>query len=555
MQHRTPIDIENVLLKHIPSVCYQCEQTRGMGCNVTSGVCSKTPETTAIQDYITWLCVQFAVKAVQDRDVIADEMLVLFNQAMFSTVTNVNFDDVDLMLYADILAERMGSIGITGVKKSAAEAASTLKDYGLAHRIHKFGETVAGLRETVVYGIRGAAAYADHVFVLEGLDPVRKETWMNVEAMAELNKDDLSVDALLGLTLKVGEANFGIMAALDKAHNAALGQPSFAPVNTRPVEGKCILITGHDMDDLHKLLEQCEARGVNVFTHGEMIPAHAYPALRKYKCLVGNYGTSWRNQRKEFPLFPGPVLFTTNCIMPPREDYKHRVFTTGRVGFPGLTHVANGEFESVIAAALEAPGYTKADVEAANAESPLLVGAMHAEVLSHAGKVLELISAGKLRHIFFIGGCDGSTPGRNYFSDLAEAIPDDCLILTGACGRFRINRVKDYGDIEGIPRLLDVGQCNDVFSAIKIAVALSEATGLAVNDLPLSLCVSWFEQKAVAVLLTLLHLGIRNIRLGPSLPRFLTPDALAVLADKFALKPTNNKDAKGDLADMLAGEH
>ncbi len=360
--------------------------------------------------------------------------------------------------------------------------------------------------------------------------------------------------ALLGLCLKVGEANFAIMAALDAAHNAALGRPSLAPVPTKPVPGKCIMITGHDMVDLRHLLEQTEGTGINVYTHGEMIPAFAYPELRKHKHLVANFGTSWRNQRKEFPDFPGPVLFSTNCVMPPKESYKGRLFTTGRVGWPGCTYVADHNFAPVIKSARNCEGFTEESVEKWAGEKELLVGAMHEEVLKHADTIVDLIKEGKMKHIFFIGGCDGSTPGRNYFSDLAEKVPDDCLILTGACGRYRINKLKNYGDIEGLPRLLDVGQCNDIFSAVKIAVALSEATGLAVNELPLSLVVSWFEQKAVVVLLTLLYLGIRNIRLGPSLPRFISPEALAILSDKFALKPTNNKDAQADLDAMLAGE-
>lgn len=360
-----------------------------------------------------------------------------------------------------------------------------------------------------------------------------------------LTREDPTVDELLGWAMKIGELNLKVMALLDEANTGAYGHPEPTPVRVTAVKGKAILISGHDLKDLAELLEQTEGKGINVYTHGEMLPAHAYPALKKYKHLVGNFGGAWQDQRKEFEAFPGAILMTTNCIQQPKDNYKDRIFTSGLVAWPGVPHIGpDRDFSPVIEAALAAPGF-----EADEPEKTVLVGFGHNAVLGVADKVIDAVKRGDIRHFFLVGGCDGRHAGRSYYTDFAQMVPNDCVILTLACGKYRFNKL-DFGAIGGIPRLLDVGQCNDAYSAIKIATALAQAFNCGVNDLPLSMVLSWYEQKAVAILLTLLHLGIKNIRLGPALPAFVTPKALQVLVDTFGIAPITTP--KRDLDAILA---
>jgi len=357
------------------------------------------------------------------------------------------------------------------------------------------------------------------------------------EALDYLAQPNQAMDGLFGLNMKCGEINLAVMEQLDAANTGTYGNPVPTSVRVTPVKGKAILVSGHDLKDLEVFLEQTKGLGINIYTHGEMLPAHGYPALKKYSHLVGNYGGAWQNQAKEFNAFPGAILMTTNCIQAPREGYKARIFTTGLVAWPGVKNVPNGRFKPVIDAALAAPGFAED-----TPEKSILVGFGHNTILGVADKVIGAVKAGKLRHFFLIGGCDGAKSGRNYYTEFAEAVPKDCVILTLACGKYRFNKLE-FGDIGGIPRLMDCGQCNDAYSAIKVAVALSQAFGCGVNDLPLSLILSWYEQKACAILLTLLYLGIKNIRLGPSLPAFVTPTVLNVLVEKFNIKPITTVEA------------
>jgi hydroxylamine reductase len=389
----------------------------------------------------------------------------------------------------------------------------------------------------MLYGLKGTAAYADHARVLGQEDPGVYATFH--EALDFLAKPNPTVDELLGWALKVGELNLRVMQLLDAANTGTYGHPEPTRVRVTPIKGKAIVVSGHDLKDLELLLKQTEGKGINVYTHGEMLPCLAYPSLKKYKHLVGNYGGAWQDQKKEFDAFPGAVLMTTNCIQKPAETYKARIFTSGLVAWPGVTHIAaEKDFTPVIEAALAAPGFAE-DVEPAKF---ITVGFGRNAVLSVADKVIEAVKAGKIKHFFLVGGCDGAKAGRNYYTEFAQKVPSDCVVLTLACGKYRFNKLE-FGDIGGIPRLLDIGQCNDAYSAIQIAVALAGAFNCGVNDLPLSMVLSWYEQKAVAILLTLLHLGIKNIRLGPSLPAFVTPPVLNVLVEKFNIAPISTPDA------------
>jgi len=403
-------------------------------------------------------------------------------------------------------------------------------------------EDIASLQDTLLFGLKGVAAYAYHARQLGAKDE-QVDAFMHEALFATLTNVDFDLNRMLELVLRCGEMNLRCMEMLDKAHVAKFGQPGPVEVSTGTKAGPGILVTGHDLLDLSELLKQSEGKGVNVYTHGEMLPLHAYPELKKYKHLVGNYGTAWQNQKKEFAQFPGAILATTNCIQqPPKDTYLDRLFTCGIAGIPGATHLKGHDFSAVIAKATACPPLQE------TTGGKLLTGFHHNVVLSLADKVIGAVKDGKIRHFFLIGGCDGAKPGRNYYTQLAEIVPQDCVILTLACGKYRFND-KDFGDIGGIPRLLDIGQCNNAYSAIQIAVALAGAFKCSVNDLPLTLVLSWYEQKVVAILLTLLHLGIKNIRIGPSLPAFLTPNVVAVLQDKFSLKPitTPEEDLKAIL--------
>ena len=545
--------------------CYQCEQTaKGSGCTA-HGVCGKDPETAALQDLLVHAAKGISMYAhraamLGSRDREADLFVI---EALFSTVTNVNFDPQRL---AGLLGQAGRVIEKTKAlyEAAAAKAGKMPEEPGgpanwrpaggldelvrqgeavtIEKRIEKLGPTVAGLQELVTYGLKGTASYADHAQIL-GVEDEAVYAFFH-EALDFLTKDASSVEELLTLALRVGEVNLRVMEMLDQANTGAYGHPQPTQVRVTPVAGKAIVVSGHDLRDLAELLEQTEGTGINVYTHGEMLPAHGYPALKKYKHLVGNYGSAWQNQQKEFDAFPGAILMTTNCIQKPKESYKARIFTSGLVAWPGVAHIADRDFAPVIEAALAAPGFAE-DAP----ERSITVGFGHEAVLGLADKVIQAVKAGAIRHFFLIGGCDGAKPGRNYYTELAESVPDDCVILTLACGKYRFNKLA-FGDIGGIPRLLDIGQCNDAYSAIRIAVALAEAFDTDVNGLPLSLMLSWYEQKAVCILLTLLHLGVRGIRLGPSLPACVTPEVLAVLVDKFAMQPitTAEEDMKAALA-------
>ena len=403
-------------------------------------------------------------------------------------------------------------------------------------------EDIQSLQDTLMFGLKGIAAYAYHAREL-GQKDEQVDAFMHEAMFATLTNVDFDLNRYLELVLKAGEMNLRVMEMLDNAHTSRFGNPTPATVPTGTKAGPGILMTGHDLLDLYELLKQTEGKGINVYSHGEMLPAHGYPELRKFDHFVGNYGTAWQNQRKEFDDFSGAILVNTNCIMIPKDSYKDRLFTCGIAGMAGVTHIKGRDFSAVIEKTLALPALTD------SSNGTLSTGFHYTAVLGLADKIVEAVKAGKIRHFFFIGGCDGAKPGRNYFTELAEKVPDDCVILTAACGKYRIN-ARDYGDIDGIPRLIDSGQCNDCYSTVKIALALADAFDCGVNDLPLSLIVSWYEQKAVAILLTLLHLGIKNIRLGPSLPAFITPNVLNVLVEKFAIKPVGTVDE--DLAEMLS---
>ena len=533
--------------------CYQCEQTaKGEGCT-RFGVCGKDPEVSALQDLLVYAAKGIAVHADPAAKAGADvkEIGRFIVKALFTTVTNVNFDAVrmtgllkeagEVKARAEALCRKAGAKpAVSGAvadwkpsdrESMVAEAAAI----SISQRMGKQGADVTALQELLTYGLKGMAAYADHARVLgQESDAVYA---FFIETMATLAAGLSDINALVALNLKAGEVNLTVMGLLDAANTGAYGNPVPTPVRIHPLKGKAILVSGHDLKDLAELLEQTEGTGINIYTHGEMLPCHGYPGLKKYKHLAGNYGGAWQDQQKEFDAFPGAILMTTNCIQKPRETYKARIFTTGLVAWPGVTHVPNDDFSTVIAAAKAAEGFAED-----GPDDTILVGFGHHAVLGVADKVIEAVKGGKIRHFFLIGGCDGAKSGRNYYTELAEQVPQDCVILTLACGKFRFNKLP-FGDIGGIPRLLDVGQCNDAYSAVQIAVALANAFGTDVNSLPLSLVLSWYEQKACCILLTLLHLGIRNIRIGPSLPAFITPAVLQVLVDNFNLMPISTPEA------------
>lgn len=546
--------------------CYQCEQTsKGSGCE-KRGVCGKDPQVAALQDLLVFAAKgisQYANKARQlgakDREV---DLFVV--EALFSTMTNVSFDPArfeDMLQKAANIRSKAKALYDEGCAKAGKTPekiegpaqwtpAGTLdglleqaSNTGIAKARAALGDDLAGLQELLTYGLKGTAAYTDHAALL-GKEDDKVYAFIH-EAMDYLTQPAPTVDRLFALSLKCGEINLAVMEMLDSVHTGAYGNPAPTSVRITPVKGKAILISGHDLRDLEALLKQTEGKGINVYTHGEMLPAHGYPNLKKYSHLVGNYGGAWQDQAKEFDAFPGAILMTTNCIQAPRESYKARIFTSGLVSWPGVAHIQDGDFSPVIDVALAAPGFA-----ADESEKSILVGFGHNAILGVADKVIDAVKGGQLRHFFLIGGCDGAKSGRNYYTEFAEAVPKDCAILTLACGKYRFNKL-DFGDIGGIPRLLDCGQCNDAYSAIKVAGALAQAFGCGVNELPLSLILSWYEQKACAILLTLLHLGIKDIRLGPSLPAFVSPNVLNVLVEKFNIKPITTVEA--DLKAALTG--
>jgi hydroxylamine reductase len=545
--------------------CYQCEQTaKGTGCT-SFGVCGKDPTTAVLQDLLVYAAKGIAMYAHRAAELGFSDKAIdrVTLESLFATVTNVDFDPQRIArhLYEAAVARDKAKLLYEAACDKAGKQPETLagpatwapasdlegltkqgEELTLTKRKISLGEDVTGLQELILYGLKGAAAYADHARILGHEDHAVYALFH--AALNFLTKEKPSTDELLGWALKAGELNLNVMQMLDAANTGAYGHPEPTQVRVTPIRGKCIVVSGHDLKDLDELLRQTEGKGINVYTHGEMLPCHAYPGLKKYKHLVGNYGGAWQDQRKEFEEFPGAILMTTNCIQKPKDSYLGRIFTCGLVAWPGALHIGGDrDFTPVIEAALAAPGFSD-DVP----EKFITVGFGHQAVLGVAGKVIEAVQAGKIRHFFLVGGCDGAKPGRNYYTDFAQQVPSDCVVLTLACGKYRFNKLE-FGAIDGIPRLLDVGQCNDAYSAIKIATALAEAFHCGVNELPLSMILSWYEQKAVAILLTLLHLGIKNIRLGPSLPAFITPAVLGVLVDKFQIAPTTT--ATDDLAAIL----
>jgi len=528
--------------------CNQCEQTaKGIGCTKI-GVCGKSGEVAALQDLLTYAMQGLSLVAVAGRKVgLIDNAINRFSlEAIFSCLTNVDFDPLRFQnlinktvqlrdaFKVKVLAAG-GSVDFTA-PAAAFTPAPTLEglvaqgeDLDFVNKLDD-NEDLRSLKQITVYGLRGLAAYGDHAAIL-GQEDDSIYAYVH-ETLAELTNQGQGLEQLVGLALKCGEVNLKAMELLDAGNTGTYGHPTPTEVPLGAKAGKAILVSGHDLRDLELLLQQTEGKGINIYTHGEMLPCHAYPGLKKYSHFYGHFGTAWQNQHKEFPEFPGAILFTTNCIQKPADSYKDKVFTTGLVGWPGLVHIGEDKnFAPVIARALALPGFP-ADTD----KGSVLAGFGRNTVLGVADKVIEAVKSKAIRHFFLVGGCDGAKPGRNYYTEFVEKVPEDCMVLTLACGKFRFFD-KKLGDIGGIPRLLDVGQCNDAYSAIQIAIALAGAFECGVNDLPLSLVLSWYEQKAVVILLTLFSLGIKDIRLGPSLPAFISPNVLNVLVENFACKP------------------
>jgi hydroxylamine reductase len=533
--------------------CYQCEQTvKGQGCTKI-GVCGKQPDVAALQDLLLYAVKGLAVTAKEARKAnIQDEKINAFiSKAVFSTLTNVNFDPdrlvaliKDCVVLREELKGKWSKAGLSGTMLTQGPAAfvpaSSLPD--LVAQGEKVGiqpETAANadifsLQQLLTYGLKGLAAYTDHALILGQKNDAVFEFIQ--DGLAATLDETLGVNDLVGLALKCGEVNLKAMELLDAGNTGTYGHPVPTKVPLYPKKGKALLVSGHDLKDLADILKQTEGKGINVYTHGEMLPSHGYPELKKYAHFYGHYGTAWQNQAKEFDEFPGAIVMTTNCIQKPAESYKGSIFTTGLVGWPGVVHLKNGDFSQAVQKALELPGFA----EDGQGKS-VMVGFARNAVMGVAGAVIDAVKNKAIRHFFLVGGCDGAKPGRSYYTEFVEKVPKDCVVLTLACGKFRFFD-KDLGDIGGIPRLLDIGQCNDAYSAIQIAVALANAFNCGVNDLPLSMILSWYEQKAVVILLSLLHLGIKDIRLGPSLPAFISPNVLNVLVENFNIMPIKTPD-------------
>lgn len=549
--------MENNMSMEYPMFCYQCEQTvGGKGCTKL-GVCGKTPEVANLQDLLIYQIkgISCYAKEIVEKGENVDKDIVSFiENSLFTTLTNVNFDaEVHVKMLKEsqkikeTLRKKVGKIknntehATYNLSETKAEMLKDSKKAGIMYD-GELDPDIRSLRQTIVYGLKGIAAYGHQARELGYFDDQVDNFY--VRALEATTDDSLSVEDLIRWTMRTGEMSVAVMKKLDEANTKTYKNPEPNKVNVHVKKGPFIVVSGHDLWDLQMLLEQTEGKGINIYTHGEMIPCHGYPELKKYDHLVGNFGGAWQDQQKEFAEFPGAILMTTNCIQKPSAKYQDNIFTTGLVAFPGVKHIdENKDFTAVIERALALPGFS-ADEQ----EKYITIGFARNTVLSVAGKVIELVQAGKIKHFFLIGGCDGAKSGRNYYTDFAKQVPDDCVILTLACGKYRFNKLE-FGDIEGIPRLLDVGQCNDAYSAVVIATALAEAFKTDVNGLPLSLILSWYEQKAVAILLSLLHLGIKNIRLGPTLPAFVTPAILKVLQDNFNIMPITTPEQ--DLATIL----
>lgn len=532
--------------------CYQCEQTaKGEGCTKV-GVCGKESDVAGLQDLLIYALKGLSLYAVEGRKVgVVDPEVNDFTcKAMFSTLTNVNFDPdrfVKLIQRCVSLRENLKEkVKAAKGKVDFQEGPATFKPATSLEELLKQAEAVGlksdpsinpdilSLQHILIFGIKGVAAYADHAQILGQKDD--KVYAFLHEGLATTLRKDLSLNDWVGLVLKCGEINLRAMELLDAGNTGTYGHPVPTKVSLGAKKGKAILVSGHDLKDLEELLKQTEGKGIYVYTHGEMLPTHGYPNLKKYSHFYGHYGTAWQNQTREFSDFPGAILMNTNCIQKPKDSYKGSIFTSGIVGWPGITHISDRNFKPVIDKALAMPGFQ----EDKNGRS-VMVGFARNTVMGVADKVIEAVKGKAIRHFFLVGGCDGAKAGRNYYTEFVEKVPKDCMVLTLACGKFRFFD-KDLGDIGGIPRLLDVGQCNDAYSAVQIALALSKAFNVGINELPLSLILSWYEQKAVAILLSLLSLGVKNIKLGPSLPAFVSPNVLKVLVDNFNIQPISTPD-------------
>ncbi|HBE80795.1 MAG TPA: hydroxylamine reductase [Firmicutes bacterium] len=509
--------------------CFQCEQTAGgKGCTQV-GVCGKKPDVAGKQDELTCALIGLARAAAGKNPGKECDQWVM--QGLFATVTNVNFD-----------SERIDELIMKVTAEKAALGGASDFSTGM---LWNGDPDMVSLRTTLLLGMRGMAAYAWHAYVLGKTDPdVSNWFYKGLKALEE----EHSVDGWLELLMEFGRINLKCMALLDEANTSTYGHPVPAKVTMRIEKGPFIVITGHDLLDLEQLLRQTEGKGINIYTHGEMLPAHGYPELRKYAHLKGNFGTAWQNQQKEFDAIPAAVLFTTNCLMPPKPSYGDRVFTTAVVGYPELRHIPEGpngvkDFSAVIQKALELGGYPEAKIfTGINGGSELMTGFAWNTVLGVADTVIEAVKSGAIKHFFLVGGCDGAKAGRNYYTEFVKKAPGDTVILTLACGKYRFNDLN-IGEIGGLPRIMDMGQCNDAYSAIQVALALADAFHCGVNELPLTLVLSWYEQKAVCILLTLLALGVKNIYLGPTLPAFLSSNVVNVLVEKFNIKPISSPEA------------
>ncbi|HHQ4475682.1 TPA: hydroxylamine reductase [Aeromonas veronii] len=546
--------------------CVQCEQTirtpAGNGCAYAQGMCGKTAETSDLQDVLIYTLQGLSAWALAAREqgIIDREIDAFVPKAFFATLTNVNFDSNRIVAYVNQalayrqqLADRLTGMAVqvndlphsayfepgAELLKQLAHAAPTAPNRGKS----EVNEDIMGLRLLCLYGLKGAAAYMEHARVLDQQsDEVATEFH---RIMSWLSTDPSEMDRLFSCAMEIGQLNFKIMEMLDLGETSAFGHPEPTQARVTPIPGKCILVSGHDMMDLKLILEQTKGTGIHIYTHGEMLPALAYPFFKQYPHLVGNYGSAWQNQQKEFANFPGAVVMTSNCIIDPNVgNYSDRIFTRSIVGWPGVTHLEGDDFSAVIAKAQALEGFKHTELE-----HFITIGFARNALMQAAPAVIEKVKAGEISHFFLVGGCDGDKAERAYFTEFAKAAPRDSLLLTLGCGKYKFNKL-DFGDIGGIPRLLDVGQCNDAYSAIQLALALSEAFECGVNDLPLTLVLSWFEQKAIVILLTLLSLGVKDIRTGPTAPAFLTPALLKVLEEQFGLKGTTTAEA--DLAEILA---
>lgn len=524
--------------------CFQCEQTAGCsGCVGKSGVCGKTAEIAALQDELTGALIGLVRAAEREAECPAEvDHLIL--DGLFTAITNVNFDAAAIQSLIMQIHEVKSQL-VSGCKDCQSPCGYS-DDYDMKNLWNE-QEDIRSLKSLILFGIRGMAAYAYHAMVLGYTD---KELNRFFHKALFAIGEDWDMEKLLSIVLEVGKYNLTCMELLDRANTETYGDPEPTTVSLTVEKGPFIVVTGHDLHDLKQLLEQTEGKGINIYTHGEMLPAHAYPELKKYSHLKGNFGTAWQNQQKEFVNLPAPILFTTNCLMPPKDSYADRVFTTNVVSFPNTVHIGEDkDFTPVIEKALELKGYEEQKVfTGINGGTSVMTGFGHNTVLRVADKVIDAVKAGAIRHFFLVAGCDGARVGRNYFTEFVQKTPKDTVVLTLACGKYRFNDL-DLGTIDGLPRLMDMGQCNDAYSAIQVAVALAKAFECDVNELPLSMVLSWYEQKAVCILLTLFHLGIKNIRLGPTLPAFVSPNVWKVLVENYGIAPITTPDE--DLKQLL----